>query len=83
MVWQQLTGHVNGQRVWVESKSGNEYVARTETDNLNEDIYRQLVNRAHDDTDYWAWVEFEDDEEPVVKDYKRGTMPESPPWQHP
>lgn len=80
MVWQKLTGHVNGNRVWLQSKSGEDYVGRTETDRLNETIYSQLVNRAHDDKEFWAWVEFEDDA--VVKDFKPGDKPEKPPWEH-
>jgi len=49
---------------------------------MNNDIYTQLVNSAHDDTEFWAWVEFEDGD-PVVKDWTRGSKPQKPPWEHP
>jgi len=82
MVWQKLTGHINDNRVHVESKSGNTYPAETKYDWLNDGIYSQLINEAHDDKQFWAWVEFEDDG-PVVKDTTRGDMPTEPPWEHP
>jgi len=83
MAWQKLTDHLNGKSVRVESKSGNQYVAEAETKELGSAIYNQLINRAHDSKTYWAWVEFPEDGQPVVKDYKPGDMPTSPPWEHP
>lgn len=82
MVWQRLTGHINGSRVWLRSKSGDEYIGETDSDRLNSVIYQQLMNDVHGETDFWAWVEFEDGD-PVVTDFRRGDRPEKPPWEHP
>lgn len=80
MPWQELISHVSNSRVVVRSKKGNEYPVDVEYDYHGEAIYNQLINQAHDDVDFWAWVEFEDDG-PILKDFTRGSRPEKPPWE--
>lgn len=91
MPWQELIGHINSSRVRVRSRMGTEYAVETENRRLNDDIYTQLVNDAHDDVDFWAFVEFPDGDcpsdldadGPVVIDYSRGDRPEKAPWEYP
>lgn len=84
MPWQKITRHINGSRIEVESKSGNRYPAETEYDHMNDGLYRQLVNDAHDGKEYWAWINFDGDN-PVVEDWTRKAdgqgPPENPPWK--
>ena len=53
------------------------------TDALAGGIYDQLVNDAHDDKTFWAWVSFDGDDDPVVEDWTRnnGEYPGAPPWE--
>ena len=81
MPWQELTQHVNDHTVMVRSRGGNEYPVETESERLNNIIYKQLINQAHDDKDMWVFVDFEQ-EDPVAIDFSRGIMPKKPPWEY-
>jgi len=83
MPWQQINRMGGAGNVMVESKSGNTYLARVEYDYMEESIYEQTVNDAHDHLTFWAWVDF-DGGDPVVEDWTRtrdDEPPQSPPWE--
>lgn len=82
MPWQKLISHVSDSRVVVRSRKGNEYPVDVEHEYMGEAIYTQLINQAHDDVDFWAWIDFDGDDGPVLEDWTRGTRPEKPPWEH-
>ncbi len=84
MTWQLITRCISDDRFEVESKAGNRYPAQTEYDYMADGIYKQIINRAHDDKEYWAWVSFDQDT-PTIEDYKRKPEghgpPQKPPWE--
>lgn len=80
MPWQKIVRHISNNRIIVKSRSGNEYPVEVEYEHTGRAIYKQLINQAHDSKEYWAWIEFENDS-PILKDFVRGEMPDSPPWE--
>lgn len=82
MPWQKINRHVSDERVVVESKSGNAYPARVEYDWMGEALYEQMINESHDHLTFWAWVDFDGDNDAVVEDWtrNRGDYPGAPPW---
>ena len=84
MPWQKIERHISDDRVIVESRSGKTYPADVEYDWLGEGIYEQMVNTAHDDHTFWAWVDFDNHEKPTVEDWiktKDEGYPGAPPWE--
>jgi len=85
MPWQKIERYISDDRIVVESKSGKTYPVRVEYDWLGEGIYSQMVNTAHDDREFWAWVNFDGDGDAVVEDYVKQNegdgYPGAPPWE--
>lgn len=82
MPWQKVTKWISESRIQVQSKSGNDYPAEVAYDHMADGLYSQLMNEAHDEYTFWAWINFDGDK-PVVEDWtknKSGDYPGNPPW---
>lgn len=81
MVWQKVTGHIHGERIMVQNKSGKDYGADCSEHDASM-VYTHSVNEKND-WELWAWVEF--DEEPrceyVCTGDPSGGPPKAPPWE--
>jgi len=84
MPWQKIVRHISDSRIVVQSKSGNQYPVEVEYEHDGKQLYNQLINDAHDHKIYWGFVEFKDDDGPMLIDWVRGESeepPEKPPWE--
>lgn len=85
MPWQKINRHISDEEIIVESKDGNTYPVVVEYDWMGGGIYEQMINGAHDDMEFWAWVNFDTDGDPVLEDYlkqsKGAGYPGAPPWE--
>ena len=85
MTWQKIERYISDTRIIVKSRKGNTYPADTDYAWMGEGIYEQMINTAHDDKEYWAWVSFDEDT-PKFDDWKRlpegEGPPEKPPWEY-
>lgn len=79
MVWQKVVGHINNNRIRVESKDLNRYPVETEYKADNEMVYTHMVNSANDWT-LWADVDFDGDK-PTTDHVLTGNPSGGPPKQ--